>query len=175
MRIDDMIECIQNGRRQDAYHEWALYGSERVKYAIAVAGYEAETLVHDDDVRVRRAVLQRHPKYIRKYMNDREWLTDITLAVSQDKHVDEDILECLAELWEEKSSPVAGNIHWKLEAMRYEPSVLEKTMTRAKLYTAGVPIWASDMTLNELATMRYDMGHEAMTAEEWLDNYTAER
>lgn len=146
-KIRNQKELIKNGEHQELYHEWAMTARTDIRADLALYGYELDTLIHDPNAVIRRIVMYNRPNYI-KQRYEYEDPEDVYAAIQQLSKLDIEVLMSQLSHWRDIDENITKALTVKLKLMNYNPTELEKTMSRIQLYTTGSPLWAHDLSIS---------------------------
>lgn len=120
---------------------------------VARVGIFGEDLIHDCDAGVRRAALEQNPDLINELIKENNEV-NVTIIFDVFKHMKDIKIEQLEQIIElsqqykdylTKTDSVTG-MQFKYDAMTYNPSSIEQTMSVKQLYELNIPTWAIDFT-----------------------------
>lgn len=120
---------------------------------VARVGIFGEDLIHDCDAGVRRAALEQNPDLINELIKENNEV-NVTIIFDVFKHMKDIKIEQLEQIIElsqqykdylTKKDSVTG-MQFKYDAMTYNPSSIEQTMSVKQLYELNIPTWAIDFT-----------------------------
>lgn len=121
---------------------------------VARVGIFGEELIHDCDAGVRRAALEQNPDLIGELIKEHNEV-NVTIIFDVFKHMKDIKIEQLEQIIElsqqyndyltKKKDSITG-MQSKYDAMTYNPSSIEQTMSVKQLYELNIPTWAFDFT-----------------------------
>lgn len=98
------------------------------------------------------------------------------LESQTNKEIDLNLLKAYLDSTE-KYGNTTVNIRYSALKLKYEalttvPTIIEKTMSPAQLYTSGSPLWTNELTAEEAdAVLKHTVGTCKLTEEEFNDRY----
>ena len=125
-----IFNAIENGTHREKYDEWLYHRNVQVRLALARIDYKPEILINDKDIDVRRTVVMQHPEMLRQLLG----------------RPDDVAPTC--------------DLEAKLEALNYETSAIELTMSPQQLYEIDSPLWARGLTLRKVFNILTDDEYE---------------
>lgn len=150
-RAQEIINAISKGQQKEKYLEWAKNGNAQIRYTLARHGYYPEIFIKDENESVRIETVATHPEYIQYLLNDDEQYETVNNILSKKRDIDIDVLrQHIKDLKIFNDMYFREDMELKLEAMMHEPTPLELTMTRYQLYLAKSPLWARDLTPDDI-------------------------
>lgn len=150
-------KLVANGAKSEYYEIWKDSYDPDIRRVLAEYGYFPETFINDADPQVRMAALKRNPQYLPYYFRD-EALYDYISAyyVTQQKpNIEQYEMFLLVNDRKVKQAEItskvklANVIHIK-KASEREATTIEQTMTVTQLYDTGSPLWAKNLTLDDI-------------------------
>lgn len=147
----EIVNAINNGEHKERYEEWTQHKDTGVRHTLARQGYFPEIFVNDPESEIRVAILRKHPDYAKYFLEDEDYYTEVNLALERVTYPDIKVLEQhLEDLDTFDPDYPRKDMETKLAALIYEPTPLEKTMTPIQLYKANSPLWAYDLTPDDI-------------------------
>lgn len=143
---------IRNGQAQEYYSMWKHHSEPSVLIALAESGWFSDYFAKDKRCEIRAAVVVGDPSYIPKLMKrtNTEW-ESCYKVLSKIQHPDPDILKAFIDNKKRKLHPNdVERFMLKYESITKEPTVLEKTMKPYDLFMTDNPLWARDISINQL-------------------------
>lgn len=121
---------------------------------VARVGIFGEDLIHDCDAGVRRAALEQNPDLMNELIKEHNEV-NVTIIFDVFKHMKDIKIEQLEQIIElsqqynnyltKKKDSITG-MQSKYDAMTYNTSSIEQTMSVKQLYELNIPTWAFDFT-----------------------------
>ena len=149
--------CIRYGVAQELYPEWAQ-SDEPDKYdnwiqlLLAENGYCLDILSESDDELVLAEVLKHDLNYA--LVEDAVMMDDyrhlVYDALMDAKDIPLEVIKTYFETVNEYVPEDNTELELKYQAMQITPTVIEKTMTPMQLFTAQNPLWALNLTGNQI-------------------------
>lgn len=136
-----------HGHGKEYYEQWK--NNKYLAYDLASTGHFLDEYIHSDDDSVRQAVMTYDPHYCMRRMGNLDDYAYIYSLLSEQVEPELEVLEAYFEAYGDRNDFDERGIEAKLEALRHEPSQLEKTMTEAQLYKIGSPSWAKNLTATQ--------------------------
>lgn len=147
--------CIRYGVAQELYPEWAQSDNpdkydDWIQLLLAENGYCLDILSESDDELVLAEVLKHDLNYALVegdvMMDDYRYLVYDALMDAKDIP-----LKVIKKYFETKDDNDDDTIlELKYQAMQITPTIIEKTMTPMQLFTAQNPLWALNLTGNQI-------------------------
>lgn len=138
---------IMHGHGKEYYEQWK--NNKYLAYYLASTGHFLDEYIHSDDSDIRQAVMNYEPHYCIHRMGNLDDYAYIYSLLSEQVEPELEVLEAYFEAYGDRNDFDERGIEAKLEALRHEPSQLEKTMTEAQLYKIGSPSWAKNLTATQ--------------------------
>ena len=155
--VELQAKLVANGAKPEYYETWKDSYDPDIRRTLAECGYFPETFINDADPRVRMSALKRNPQYLPYYFKD-EALYDYISAyyVTQQKpNIEQFEMFLLVNDRKVKQVEITSKvkladvIHIK-KASEREATTIEQTMTVTQLYDTGSPLWAKNLTLDDI-------------------------
>ena len=164
-RAQEIINAIRNGEQKEKYAEWAKNGNAQIRYTLARHGYYPEIFIKDENESVRIETIAAHPEYIQYLLNDDDQYETVNNILSKKHDIDIEVLkQHIEDLKTFNDEYFREDMELKLKSMLHEPTPIELTMTRYQLYLAKSPLWARDLSpddiYNVLCTLDEDIEDE---------------
>lgn len=147
--------CIRYGVAQELYPEWAQSDDpdkydDWIQLLLAENGYCLDILSESDDELVLAEVL----KHDINYAVDNVMMTDyrhlVYDALMEVKDIPLKVIETYLDTVNEYVPEDNTELELKYQAMKMTPTTIEKTMTPMQLFTAQNPLWALNLTGNQI-------------------------
>ena len=153
-REQQIINIISKGQHKEKYLEWAKNGNTQIRYTLARHGYYPEIFIKDENESIRIETVAAHPEYIQYLLNDDEQYETVNNILSKKRDIDIEVLkQHIKDLKTFNDMYFREDMELKLETMMHEPTPLELTMTGYQLYLAKSPLWARDLTPDDIYTV----------------------
>lgn len=150
-------KLVANGAKSEYYEIWKDSYDPDIRRGLAEYGYFPETFINDADPQVRMAALKRNPQYLPYYFRD-EALYDYISAyyvTHQKPNMEQYEMFLLVNDRTVKQAEITSKV--KLadvirikKASEREVTTIEQTMTVTQLYDTGSPLWAKNLTLDDI-------------------------
>lgn len=161
---NDIITAIFKGEQQEKYAEWAKHKNAQIRYALAQQGYYPEIFIKDEQQDIQIQTFTKHPETIKYLLNDEKQYKTVNLILTTEQNIDIDVLEQhIEDLKNFDDEYYREDMELKLQAMLYNPTPIELTMTKYQLYLAKSPLWARDLSPEEIYYI-------SITSEEDVEN-----
>lgn len=148
---NDIIAAILKGERQEKYAEWAKHKNSHIRYALAQQGYYPEIFIKDEQQDIQIQTFTKHPETIKYLLNDEKQYETVNHILTTERDIDIDVLrQHIEDLKTFDDEYYRADMELKLKSMSHEPTPLELTMTRYQLYLAKSPLWARDLTPEDI-------------------------
>lgn len=152
-----IFNAIENRTHREKYDEWLNHYHSEVRRALARIDYKPEILINDDDIDVRRTVVMQHPEMFRQLLGRPGDVQLVNAILDQQTDIPKDILEQhIQDMRKYADTAPTYDLEAKLEALNYEPSAIELTMSPQQLYEIGSPLWARGLTLRKVFNVLTD-------------------
>lgn len=155
--VDLHAKLVANGAKSEYYEAWKDSYDPDIRRVLAEYGYFPETFINDADPQVRMAALKRNPQYLPYYFRDKSLFDYIhAYYVTQPKpNIEQYEMFLLVNEQRVKQSEITSQV--KLadvirikKASEREATTIEQTMTVTQLYDTGSPLWAKNLTLDDI-------------------------
>lgn len=157
--VDTIVDLIKNEQAQEYYDNWKTHENTSVRIALAKKGLFSEIFAKDKECEVRKAVIMGNQSYIPELMKRTiaEWYTCYHILVDM-ANPNPDVLKAFIEYKHKR----CGNditrkgkrrFRLKYESVTKEPSTLERTMTPYALFIAKNPLWAREISINQITNV----------------------
>lgn len=161
---NDIITAIFKGEQQEKYAEWAKHKNAQIRYALAQQGYYPEIFIKDEQQDIQIQTFTKHPETIKYLLNDEKQYKTVNLILTTEQNIDIDVLkQHIEDLKNFDDEYYREDMKLKLQAMLYNPTPIELTMTKYQLYLAKSPLWARDLSPEEIYYI-------SITSEEDVEN-----
>lgn len=147
--------CIRYGVAQELYQEWAQSDDpdkydDWIQLLLAENGYCLDILSESEAEDILAEVL----KHDINYAVDNAMMTDyrhlVYDALMDAKDIPFNVIETYFKTVNEYVPEDNTELELKYKAMQITPTVIEKTMTPMQLFTAQNPLWALNLTGNQI-------------------------
>lgn len=147
--------CIRYGVAQELYPEWAQSDDpdkydDWIQLLLAENGYCLDILSESEAEDILAEVL----KHDINYAVDNAMMTDyrhlVYDALMEAKDIPFNVIETYFKTVNEYVPEDNTELELKYKAMQITPTVIEKTMTPMQLFTAQNPLWALNLTGNQI-------------------------
>lgn len=161
---NNIITAIFKGEQQEKYAEWAKHKNAQIRYALAQQGYYPEIFIKDEQQDIQIQTFTKHPETIKYLLNDEKQYKTVNLILTTEQNIDIDVLkQHIEDLKNFDDEYYREDMELKLQAMLYNPTPIELTMTKYQLYLAKSPLWARDLSPEEIYYI-------SITSEEDVEN-----
>lgn len=146
--------CIRYGVAQELYPEWAQSNDpdDQIQLLLAENGYCLDILSESEAEDILAEVLKHDINYALDegdvMMDDYRYL--VYDALMDAKDIPLKVIEKYFETINEYVPEDNTELELKYQAMQITPTVIEKTMTPMQLFTAQNPLWALNLTGNQI-------------------------
>lgn len=152
----------------EKYDEWLHHDHIDIRCALANIDYKPEILIYDEDIIVKRIILENHPEMLRNLLGKEDEIDVVNGMLDKAINIPKDILEQhITDIQRYASSLPTYDLEAKLEALEYEPSSIELTMSPQQLYEIGSPLWARGLPLRKefdiLTDDYYEWSYDSIT------------
>lgn len=154
-----IVELIENGYVKEHCDQWERYYDQwkshphgDVRYTLARMGLYPEIFITDKNVKVRNAVVRKHPEYIEQLLernNKQHWRQVCGLInTNTDLQIIKTFLDAKVPKAVDKSKLRAIRTFYALRTQT--PTMVEKTMTPAQLFKIGSPFWTKGLKISRI-------------------------
>ncbi len=143
---------IRHGHAQEYYSMWKHHSEPSVLIALAESGWFSDYFAKDNRCAIRAAVVVGDPSYIPKLMKrtNIEW-ESCYKVLSKMQHPDPEIMKAFIDNKKRKLHQNDAKIFkLKYESITKEPTVLENTMTPYELFMTDNPLWAREISAEQI-------------------------
>lgn len=150
-------KLVANGAKSEYYETWKDSYDPDIRRVLAEYGYFPEAFINDADPQVRMSALKRNPQYLPYYFKDASLFDYIhAYYVTQPKpNIEQYEMFLLVNDRKVKQAEITSQV--KLadvirikKASEREATTIEQTMTTTQLYDTGSPLWAKNLTLDDV-------------------------
>ena len=150
-------KLVANGAKSEYYETWKDSYDSDIRRLLAEYGYFPETFINDADPQVRMEALKRNPQYLPYYFKDASLFDYIhAYYVTQPKpNIEQYEMFLLVNDRKVKQAEITPQV--KLadvirikKASERDATTIEQTMTVTQLYDTGSPLWAKNLTLDDI-------------------------
>lgn len=150
-RAQEIINAIRNGEQKEKYAEWAKNSNAQIRYTLARHGYYPDIFIKDENENIRIQTVTAHPEYIRYMLNDENQYETVNNILSKEHDIDIEVLkQHIEDLKTFNDEYFREDMELKLKSMLHEPTPIELTMTRYQLYLVKSPLWARDLSPDDI-------------------------
>lgn len=150
-RAQEIINAIRNGEQKEKYAEWSKNRNAQIRYTLARHGYYPDIFIKDENENIRIQTVAAHPEYIRYMLNDEKQYETVNNILSHKCDIDIEVLkQHIEDLKTFNDEYFREDMELKLKSMLHEPTPIELTMTRYQLYLAKSPLWARDLSPDDI-------------------------
>lgn len=175
--IDELVQLnqsalleilIQNNHAKKYWHEWSISGTGPVKRALIEKGYHLEHFIHDKEVNVRWALMNKAHEYIPRVATQSEYDYANAFRILLDiDEVSTENLRTIVDLYERyKSNSISENEYdaycLKLKGQEKETTLIEKTMRPIDLFITDNPLWTLHHSVTVINKLK-ELYQEALT------------
>ena len=170
------VAFIENGHASEYYETFKHFRDKRVREALAKRGFWPEEFINDGHQDVRAATAIAHPEYMRRLQRSIPEWNAVKKIVESDPNVTLDDLnfflslpartkggtyegmrdvESLLVEGQDDQEPNGTRFAYKQKAraMKYSPSLVEKTMAPHELYKIGSPAWVDGLSIGQIINL----------------------
>lgn len=138
--IQDIVDSITKGEKQDQYKDWAKHPDVSVREALVKNGYELDILIHDPLSSMRMEVVRKDPTHIKEALHYKLSTTDWQTVYQELMHMidpDPEVLIAFMQLgipedlteYENTYHNTFEIFRLQIEGIRHNQTTLERTMT----------------------------------------------
>lgn len=147
--------CIRYGVAQELYPEWAQSDDpdkydDWIQLLLAENGYCLDILSESDDELVLAEVLKHDINYAVDDIMTTDYRHLVYDALMELNDIPLNVIETYFKTVNEYVPEDNTELELKYQAMQITPTVIEKTMTPMQLFTAQNPLWALNLTGNQI-------------------------
>lgn len=140
--------CIREDWFPERYDEWKDRNEEWILETFAKEGYYLDELIESEYDDVREIVIENHPEFGIERLNRGK---DYQIIYDYIKNEVKPNLKLFkAYIGALKSNSNDMGLMTKYRALTEVPSTIEKTMSDAQLFESGSPLWATDLTVQQI-------------------------
>ena len=145
-----LIAAINKGYEKNQYEDWANHQSSRVRETLAKNGYYPSKFVKDKNVSVRVAVCYKYPELAKELLHSTLNYLHIWAIVKERHNPPVQLLEIFTNtpIPRGLNEVYLNPIRKKLNAMTYEPTPLEASMSIQQLYLSDNQLWHKDISVD---------------------------
>lgn len=170
------VAFIENGHASEYYETFKHFRDKHVREALAKRGFWPEEFIKDGHQDVRAATALAHPEYMRQLQRSTPEWNAVKKIVESDPNVTLDDLNFFLSLPartkggtyegmrnmesflsderdDEDPNGTRFAYRQKALAMKYSPSLVEKTMTPHELYKIDSPAWVDGLSIEQIRNL----------------------
>lgn len=140
--------CIREGLFPERYDEWKERNEEWILETFAENGYYLDELIMSEYGDVQKAVIENHPDFCIKQLNQGKIYQIIHDYIINETEPNVALFKAYIEALKSNSNDMGTMT--KYRAMTEVPFIIEKTMSDVQLFEAGSPLWAADLTVQQI-------------------------
>lgn len=140
--------CIQEGLLPERYDEWKAMNQEWIMETFAENGYYLDELIESEYDDVRKAVIENHPDFCIERLNQGKIYQIIHDYIQNEAKPNLKLFKTYIDALTSNSNDMG--LMTKYRALTKVPSTIEKTMSDAQLFESGSPLWATDLTVQQI-------------------------
>lgn len=145
--------CIQEGLLPERYNEWKNRNEEWIMETFAENGYYLDELIESEYDDVRKAVIEKHPKFCIKQLKQNKSHQIIYNIIIDEVTPNIELFKAFLECPLTDRDDIG--LMTKYRALTEVPSIIEKTMSPVQLFKSGSPLWATDLTVRQINDVYY--------------------
>lgn len=174
---EEVVQCalVDKGYAEERYEEWAKNGSRKIRERLAEYGKCPDILIHDTSAAIRATVVHKHPGHAQylKINNDQEWLAVYQILNGQVNPKPELLKRFLTlPVPTTLSSFTLKGLRYKASALNSSLTLLDKSMTPWQHYQNGNPLWAAQLTGNQVNTVLGALKGKDISEAAFVNAYT---
>ena len=140
--------CIREGLLPERYNGWKSMNQEWILETFAENGYYLDDLIESEYDDVQKAVIENNPEFCIERLNQGKIYQIIHDYIKNKAKPNVALLK--AYIGALKSNSNDMGLMTKYRALTEVPSIIEKTMSDAQLFESGSPLWATDLTIQQI-------------------------
>ena len=166
MKVQEIIDAIENGAMTEKYDEWKNHKTNTVRMALASKGYFPEHFINDETNHVRRIVPRHHPEYYARVLkdpsNDHWCYKAIMNEVFHEPNLTNETIDVATDMI--KTQPALFNmgltsvsiatycqiLERKRTANHHIVNLLESGMSNAQLFAVNNDLWCKSYSVSEI-------------------------
>lgn len=139
---------IQEGLLPERYDAWKDRNEEWILETFAENGYYLDELIESEYDDVREIVIENHPEFGIERLNRGKDYQIIYDYIKNEVKPNLKLFKAYIDTLTSNSNDIG--LMTKYRALTEEPSTIEKTMSDAQLFESGSPLWATDLTIQQI-------------------------
>lgn len=143
-----IVTCIQEGMFPERYDEWKGMNKEWILETFAENGYYLDELILSKYDDVQKAVIENHPDFCIERINQGKIYQIVHNYIINEAKPNIDLFKAYIDALQSNSDDIG--LMTKYRAMTEVPSIIEKTMSDVQLFELGSPLWATDLTVQQI-------------------------
>ena len=140
--------CIREGWFPERYDEWKDRNEEWILETFAENGYYLDELIESEYDDVRKAVIENNPEFCIERLNQGKIYQIIHDYITNEVKPNLKLFKAYIDALTSNSNDMG--LMTKYRALTEVPSTIEKTMSDAQLFESGSPLWATDLTVQQI-------------------------
>lgn len=140
--------CIREGWFPERYDEWKDKNEEWILETFAKNGYYLDELIESEYDDVRKAVIENHPEFGIERLNQGKDYQIIYEYIKNAVKPNLKLFKAYINTLTSNSNDMG--LITKYRALTEVSSTIEKTMSDAQLFESGSPLWATDLTIQQI-------------------------
>lgn len=143
-----IVTCIQEGLFPEQYDKWKDTNKEWILETFAENGYYLDELIESEYDDVRKIVIENNPDFCIKQLNQGKIYQIIHDYIKNKDKPNLKLFKAYIDALTSNSNDMG--LMTKYRALTNVPSTIEKTMSDAQLFESGSPLWATDLTVQQI-------------------------
>lgn len=140
--------CIREGWFPERYDEWKDKNEEWILETFAENGYYLDELIESEYDDVREIIIENHPDFCIKQLNQGKIYQIVHDYIINEAKPNIELFKTYINAIQSNSNDMG--LMTKYRAMTEAPSTIEKTMSDVQLFESGSPLWATDLTVQQI-------------------------
>ena len=140
--------CIQEGLLPERYDAWKDRNEEWILETFAENGYYLDELIESEYDDVKKAVIENHPEFCIERLNQGKIYQIVHDYIKNKAKPNLKLFKAYIDALTSNSNDMG--LMTKYRALTKVPSTIEKTMSDAQLFESGSPLWATDLTVQQI-------------------------
>ena len=140
--------CIREGLLPERYDERKDRNEEWILETFAEEGYYLDELIESEYDDVREIVIENHPEFGIKRLNQGKIYQIVHDYIINEVKPNLELFKAYIDTLQSNSNDMG--LMTKYRALTEAPSTIEKTMSDVQLFELGSPLWATDLTVQQI-------------------------
>lgn len=130
------------------YDEWKDRNEEWILETFAEEGYYLDELIESEYDDVREIVIENHPEFGIKRLNQGKIYQIVHDYIINEVKPNLELFKAYIDALTSNRDDIG--LMTKYRALTEAPSTIEKTMSDVQLFESGSPLWATDLTVQQI-------------------------